>query len=286
MDIDKDVEPSVQRALIEQVRRHTGIAMNERKWTMLKGRLRRRVMALGLPDYSDYLQVLDTSTEEVRDFIDLVTTNETSFFRTPRIWEYLAQTFLPQWHAAHSAHAGTPLRIWSAAASSGEEAWTTAMLCEEFRVSEPAFRYAIVGTDISDGILANARAGSYQGRSVEGLRANHPALLQKWFRSEGAQATVNDALRTHVSFRQHNLYAVPRDLGQFDLVLLRNVLIYFDLDGQQAVLSNVRRAMKPDAVLIVGESESLSRVSTGFTFEQPLIYRNGHHREERDHEHA
>ncbi|WP_322053495.1 CheR family methyltransferase [Paraburkholderia bannensis] len=286
MDIDKDVEPSVQRALIEQVRRHTGIAMNERKWTMLKGRLRRRVMALGLPDYSDYLQVLDTSTEEVRDFIDLVTTNETSFFRTPRIWEYLAQTFLPQWHSAHSAHAGTPLRIWSAAASSGEEAWTTAMLCEEFRVSEPAFRYAIVGTDISDGILANARAGSYQGRSVEGLRANHPALLQKWFRSEGAQATVNDALRTHVSFRQHNLYAVPRELGQFDLVLLRNVLIYFDLDGQQAVLSNVRRAMKPDAVLIVGESESLSRVSTGFTFEQPLIYRNGHHREERDHEHA
>ncbi|WP_321955798.1 CheR family methyltransferase [Paraburkholderia bannensis] len=286
MDIDKDVEPSVQRALIEQVRRHTGIAMNERKWTMLKGRLRRRVMALGLPDYSDYLQVLDTSTEEVRDFIDLVTTNETSFFRTPRIWEYLAQTFLPQWYVAHAASAGTPLRIWSAAASSGEEAWTTAMLCEEFRVSEPAFRYAIVGTDISDGILANARAGSYQGRSVEGLRANHPALLQKWFRSEGAQATVNDALRTHVSFRQHNLYAVPRDLGQFDLVLLRNVLIYFDLDGQQAVLSNVRRAMKPDAVLIVGESESLSRVSTGFTFEQPLIYRNGHHREERDHEHA
>jgi chemotaxis protein methyltransferase CheR len=283
VDIDKDVEESVQRALIEQVRRHTGIAMNERKWTMLKGRLRRRVMALGLPDYRDYLQVLDTSAEEVRDFIDLVTTNETSFFRTPRIWEYLAQTFLPKWQAAH---AGTPLRVWSAAASSGEEAWTTAMLCEEFRASEPAFRYAIVGTDISDGILANARAGSYQGRSIDGLRQNHPALVQKWFRSEGAQATVNDALRTHVSFRQHNLYSVPRDLGQFDLVLLRNVLIYFDIDGQQAVLSNVRRAMKPDAILIVGESESLSRVATGFTFEQPLIYRNGQSREEHSHEHA
>ena len=283
MDIDKDVEASVQRALIEQVRRHTGIAMNERKWTMLKGRLRRRVMALGLPDYRDYLQVLDTSADEVRDFIDLVTTNETSFFRTPRIWDYLAQTFLPQWQATH---AGTTLRVWSAAASSGEEAWTTAMLCEEFRAREPAFRYAIVGTDISDGILASARAGSYQGRSIEGLRQHHPALLQKWFRSEGAQTTVNDALRTHVSFRQHNLYAVPRDLGQFDLVLLRNVLIYFDLDGQQAVLTNVRRAMKPDAILIVGESESLSRVATGFTFEQPLIYRNGHHREERDHEPA
>jgi chemotaxis protein methyltransferase CheR len=219
----------------------------------------------------------------VRDFIDLVTTNETSFFRTPRIWDYLAQTFLPQWFAAHG---GATLRIWSAAASSGEEAWSTAMLCEEFRAREAAFRYAIVGSDISDGILASARAGSYQGRSIEAFRQSHPALLQKYFRCEGAQASVSDALRTHVSFRRHNLYAAPRELGPFDLVLLRNVLIYFDLEGQRAVLANVRRAMRPDAVLIVGESESLTRVTTGFEFEQPLIYRNGQHREERNHEHA
>ncbi|MFX1674234.1 protein-glutamate O-methyltransferase CheR [Paraburkholderia sp. A2WS-5] len=283
MDIDQDVEPSVQRALFEQVRRHTGIAMNERKWTMLKGRLRRRVMALGLPDYRDYLQVLDTNADEVGDFIDLVTTNETSFFRTPCIWEYFAQTFLPQWHAAHR---GETLRVWSAAASSGEEAWSTAMLCEEFRAHEAAFRYAIVGTDISDGILTSARAGSYKGRSFEGLRERNAALLQKYFRSDASQADVVDALRAHVAFRRHNLYAAPRDLGQFDLVLLRNVLIYFDLEGQRAVLANVRRAMRPDAVLIVGESESLSRVTTGFTFEQPLVYRNGQLREERDHEHA
>lgn len=283
MDIDKDAEASVQRALFEQVKRHTGIAMNERKWTMLKGRLRRRVMALGLPDYRDYLQVLDTSVEEVRDFIDLVTTNETSFFRTPRIWEYLSEAFLPYWH---SQETGAPLRVWSAAASSGEEAWSTAMLCEEFRARQPSFRYAIVGTDISDGILATARAGRYQGRSLEGLRLHHPALAQKYLRSDGECASVTDALRANVTFRQHNLYGLPRDLGLFDLVLLRNVLIYFDQDGQQAVLANVRRAMRPDAVLIVGESESLSRMATDFTFEQPLIYRNGRHNEERDHEHA
>jgi len=283
VDFDQDVEPSVQRALFEQVRRHTGIAMSERKWTMLKGRLRRRVMALGLPDYRDYLQVLDTNADEIDDFIDLVTTNETSFFRTPRIWDYLAQRFLPQWFAAHD---GATLRVWSAAASSGEEAWSTAMLCEEFRSREAAFRYTIVGTDISDGILASARAGSYRGRSIEGLRQNHPALLQKYFRGDGGQADVGEALRAHVAFRRHNLYATPRELGQFDLVLLRNVLIYFDLEGQRAVLANVRRAMRPDAVLIVGESESLSRVTTGFTFEQPLIYRNGQPREEGDHERA
>jgi chemotaxis protein methyltransferase CheR len=277
VDIDQDAEPAVRVALFEQVRRHTGIAMNERKWTMLKGRLRRRIMTLGLPDYSDYLRVLDTSADEVRDFIDLVTTNETSFFRTPRIWEYLAGEFLPRWAAKRT---GETLRIWSAAASSGEEAWTTAMLCEECRLLHPALRYAIVGTDISDGILANARAGHYGGRSMEGLRQQRPELVQKYFRSDATGIVASDGLRTHVTFRRHNLYDVPRDLGQFDLVLLRNVLIYFDLAGQQAVLANVRRAMRPGAVLIVGESESLSRVAAGFVFEQPLIYRN----EEREHE--
>jgi chemotaxis protein methyltransferase CheR len=277
VDFDQDVEPAVRRALFEQVRRHTGIAMNDRKWTMLKGRLRRRIMALELPDYRDYLRVLDTDADEVRGFIDLVTTNETSFFRTPRIWEYLANEYLPKWAAAHP---GTPLRVWSAAASSGEEAWSMAMLCEEFRAQHPAFRYAIVGTDISDGILASAAAGRYGGRSMEGLRQHHPALLQKYFRSEGGEIAVSDALRAQVAFRRHNLYDVPRDIGTFDLVLLRNVLIYFDVDGQKAVLANVRRAMRPAGVLIVGESESLSRVADGFAFEQPLIYRH----EERDHE--
>jgi chemotaxis protein methyltransferase CheR len=277
VDIDQDAEPAVRRALFDQVRRHTGIAMNERKWTMLKGRLRRRIMTLGLPDYRDYLQVLDTSAEEVRDFIDLVTTNETSFFRTPRIWDYLAREFLPNWAAKR---AGDTLRIWSAAASSGEEAWTTAMLCEECRLMHPGLRYAIVGTDISEGILANARAGRYAGRNMEGLRQQRPEFVQKYFHADASGIAVNEALRAHVTFRCHNLYEAPRDLGQFDLVLLRNVLIYFDLEGQQAVLANVRRAMRPGAVLIVGESESLSRVTTAFAFEQPLVYRN----EEREHE--
>jgi chemotaxis protein methyltransferase CheR len=274
---DRDADQATRLALIEQVRRHTGIVMNERKWAMLEGRLRRRIRALELPDYRDYLRVLEARPGEVTDFIDLVTTNETSFFRTPRVWDYFGANFLPAWFAANPH--GT-LRLWSAASSSGEEAYSAAMLCEAFRARHPSFRYRILGTDISEAIVRDACNAHFRGRSAEGLKHSHPELLQKYFSaSDSADGgiTANPALRANVSFRLHNLHAPAREIGTHDLVFLRNVLIYFDAEGQQAVLENVRRALAPHGVLIVGESESLSRFNTGFVFEQPLIYRNGHH---------
>ena len=271
MDNEREVDQATRRAFFDQVRRHTGIAMSERKWTLLEGRLRRRVRELALPGYRDYLHVLEAKPEEVRDFIDLVTTNETSFFRTPRIWEYFAGQFLPRWFETHGS---TPLRVWSAAASSGEEAYTVAMLCEEFRERHPAFRYRILATDIGDAILRKAAVARYQGRSIEGLGQTHPDLLGKYFSAADDGFVAAPALRANVTFRKHNLHEAARDIGTMDVTLLRNVLIYFDAAGQQVVLENVRRAMAPDGVLIVGESESLSRFDMGFAFEQPLIYRN------------
>lgn len=272
MDTDREVDQATRRAFFDQVRRHTGIAMSERKWTLLEGRLRRRLRELSLTGYQDYLQVLEAKPDEVNDFVDLVTTNETSFFRTPRIWEFFGKQFLPRWFATCP---DTPLRVWSAAASSGEEAYSVAMLCEEFRLMHPAFRYRIVATDIADGILRKAAAAQYRGRSIEGLAQTHPELLKRYFTAQDDGFCAGPALRANVTFRKHNLHERPRDIGSFDVTLLRNVLIYFDSDGQQAVLENVRRAMAPDGVLIVGESESLSRFDMGFEFEQPLIYRNG-----------
>lgn len=271
LDIEALVDPVIQRLLFAQVRRHTGIDMPDHKWTLLHGRLQRRVQALSLSSYSEYLAVLDSSADEVGHFIDLVTTNETSFFRTPRIWSYLWQDFLPAWHAAH---AGATLQMWSAAASTGEEAYSAAMLFEDFRDQHPDFNYRILGTDIAQRVLDVGSAGEYLGRNVDGLKKARPGMLERYFTHDGTAHCVTSSLRSHVTFRPHNLYRRLVDPARFDLVLLRNVLIYFDDAGQEAVLETVRQSMSPKAMLLVGESESLNRLSTSFIYRQPLIYQN------------
>jgi chemotaxis protein methyltransferase CheR len=271
MDLDLAVDTGTQNALLAQVHRHTGIFMADRKWTLLQGRLRRRLQELALKSYREYLALLEDSKDEVGYFIDLVTTNETSFFRTQRIWDYLWQDFLPTWQAAHPA---ATLQVWSAAASTGEEAYTAAMLFEEFRLQQPGFRYRILGTDIARRVLEAGRAGKYHGRNIDGLRKIRPALLDKYFRQEGDHFSVIPALRAGVTFREHHLYKRLADPVRFDLVLLRNVLIYFDEPGQENVLEKVRQSMVPGGVLLVGESESLGRIRSGFVYRQPLIYCN------------
>lgn len=265
-----DLNQVTLMAFIALVRKHTGIAMGERKRSLLERRLRARMAELALDNYRDYLDKVEQDSDEVPHFIDLVTTNDTLFFRTPQVWTYLEREFLPQWRAAHP---GRRMEIWSAAAASGEELYSLAMVCEEFSAAHPGFRYRIVGTDISRRMLALARAGRYAGRSVERLRATDPARLEKYFTllPDGA-IQVRDVLAKHIELRSHNLLQPLRPQQQFDLVLLRNVLIYFDPPSQQAVLQQARASMAPHAVMIIGESESISNLNTAYRLDRPMIY--------------
>jgi chemotaxis protein methyltransferase CheR len=201
-----------------------------------------------------------------------VTTNDTLFFRTPSIWDYFRDRYLPAWARAHPDGC---LSIWSAAAASGEELYSIAMLCEQFKLQAPAFRYQILASDISQQILGAARAGQYSGRSVERIRLSHPDLLRKYFSPSPYGVKVNEDLRQHVSFAQHNLLEALRPARQFDLVFLRNVLIYFDAAHQETVLRQVRLSLKDEGRLILGESETIARLATGYQFEFPMIYKAG-----------
>ncbi|HWW70456.1 MAG TPA: protein-glutamate O-methyltransferase CheR [Duganella sp.] len=263
------IQPATLSALIALVREHTGIAMTDRKSTLLERRLRPRMQALDIGSYQGYVQRVRDDRAEVPHFIDLVTTNDTQFFRTPHVWDYVEREFLPRWWRGHP---GATLKVWSAAASSGEELYSLAMLCDRFQAATPGFHYRILATDISHQILALARAGQYAGRSVERLLASHPEWVKKYFNASGDSLHVVDALKRHVTLAQHNLLTPLRPAQKFDLVFLRNVLIYFDQEHQQTVLQQVRRSMAPQARLILGESESITGLDSACQFERPLIY--------------
>src|SRR5450830_1704207 len=128
--------PEVLTTLIALVREHTGIAMTQRKSILLERRLQPRLQALSLHSYQDYLDRVVSDRDEIPHFIDLVTTNDTLFFRTPQVWDYFSGQFLPAWWRAHH---GKTLNIWSAAAASGEELYSIAMLCEQFKLATPGF---------------------------------------------------------------------------------------------------------------------------------------------------
>lgn len=264
--------PEVLTTLIALVRQHTGIAMTPRKSVLLERRLQPRLQALSLHSYQAYLDRVASDRDEVAHFIDLVTTNDTLFFRTPSIWDYFRDRYLPAWARAHP---GGCLKVWSAAAASGEELYSIAMLCEQFKLQAPAFRYQILASDISQQILGAARAGQYSGRSVERIRLSHPDLLRTYFTPSPYGVKVNDELRQHVSFAQHNLLEALRPAQQFHLVFLRNVLIYFDAEHQETVLRQARLSLKDEGRLILGESETIARLGTGYQFEFPMIYKAG-----------
>lgn len=257
-------------AVIALVRRHTGIAMNDTKRVLLQGRLLPRMRVLGAATYREYVEVVRRGGPEVTSFIDAVTTNDSAFFRTPAVWTYLADVFLPAWQAAS---AGKPLKIWSAAAATGEEAYSMAMTCLDFQRAHPSLRFTINGTDISPQALDTARAATYRGRTTERFEAARPDQFRRYMQGGPERWTVAPSVREHVSFAPHNLLETPPHPGQYDLVLLRNVMIYFDEAHQQRILSQVRTAMRPDARLILGEQESITRLRSAFAFDQAHVYR-------------
>ena len=276
MECIAELETGTLAGLLALVREHTGIAMTERKSALLEGRLRPRLRDLGLDGYEPYLALLRRGGAEVQQFINMVTTNDTLFFRTPAVWDWFASVFLPAWrHALEQAGEQRVLRIWSAAAASGEEAYSIVMLCEQFRRAYPALRYQVLATDISTQALEEAARGVYAGRSAERLRATHPGMVAAWFRDDGDSLAASAELKSHVQFGLHNLFAAPSGLAPFDLIFLRNVLIYFDEENQRRVLGHVRRLMTPAARLVIGEQESITRINTPFVFEQAHIYQRG-----------
>ncbi|MBS1971757.1 MAG: protein-glutamate O-methyltransferase CheR [Bdellovibrionales bacterium] len=271
MQEDQGPETEISEAclaeMVEIIHRWTGITIGQNRKAMLYGRLKKRMKAVGQNTFEAYLDYVKKEPEEKQPFIDLVTTNETYFFRTPRVWDHLEKTFIPHWFAHHP---GKTFRVLSGAASSGEEAHSLGIICQEFKETHPAFNYQIVGTDISTRMVAKATEGRYSGRSIESFRTT--PRFEKYMKADGDQFRVITEIKSRIEFRSHNLFQ-RLTLEPFDLILLRNVLIYFKGPDQEKVLSNLVPALRSDGLLIIGESESLTHIQTEFESIAPLIYR-------------
>lgn len=252
-----------QRFFHEQI----GLQLTNVKKPLLCGRLSKRLTALGLGSYRDYYNLLvsKAGSEERETAIDLITTHETYFFREPKHFELLQTKVIP------GLHASPELRVWSAASSTGEEAYTLAMILDSFRSPKP---WSITASDISRQVLINAQRGLYPMSRGERIPAHY--LKRYCLRGNGRYAgyfMVESALRARVEFLPGNLTQQDNNLGLFDVILLRNVLIYFDQPTKLLVLRNVVERLKPGGWLMVGHSESLHDTRLPLELITPSVYR-------------
>lgn len=270
-DADTAISNAARDRVIEAVRRKSGIHLADTTCQFVETRLRRRMRKLGIADPDLYIDYVESHSEETEHFINAFTTNETSFFRTRPLWDYFANTLFPA-IAEGSGHR-TP-KLWSAACSSGEEAYSLAMLSEQLlppRKTGPNAR--IDATDISTEALAKAAAGRYSGRNIERLKAARLDIVKKHFEREGDEYVVKDDIRNYVQFKQHNLMRRSELVNEYDLVMLRNVLIYFTQDDQAKILRNLYDSIRSGGILAIGESESLGFFESGFEYVRPFVYR-------------
>ncbi|WP_324650480.1 protein-glutamate O-methyltransferase CheR [Georgenia sp. H159] len=233
------------------VRTHSAIQLTPGKEYLVESRLMPLAREKGLSGptaVESYVREMRRRADrsEVTRVVEALTTNETSWFRDNSPFVVFRRHVVP---AVQSLHPG-PVRIWSAACSTGQEPYSIAMTLLETGES----RFSVLATDLSTAVLAQARRGEYS--QLEMNRGLPAAMLIRYFARSGAGWAVKDELRRTVTFTQHNLLSPPPSGGPFDVVFLRNVLIYFDAATKRDIFTRIRRVMRPGAFLILGAAES------------------------------
>ena len=243
-----------------------GISLADSKKVLLESRLSKRVRSLRLKGFNDYHDLVSGDAQERQIMVDLLTTNETYFFREEAHFQYLSNTIIPQ-HPIHQ-----PLEIWSAAASTGEEIYTLAMVLADCLGVDGAWR--ILGSDISTRVLATAARGQYWLERTRGLPASRlRQYCLKGVRAQEGSFLIAPELRRHTRFMQINLNAALPDIGPFHVIFLRNVMIYFNSDTKREVVARIVEKLHPGGYLIVGHSETLTGLTEAMELVRPTIYR-------------
>lgn len=247
-----------------------GLSYSESKRSLISSRLSGRIQKIGLNSFEDYLSVLEDQSQvaEFQMAVDLLTTNETYFFREPKHYELLTQELSARKSCG-------PLSVWSAASSFGDEAYSTAMLLADMQQKgQVGPDWSILGTDISHRVLLSAKEAVFP---EDRLRHVAPELMKRYcLRGNGpasGQVLMHDKIRSHVRFGQLNLTCDFGDLGPFDVVFLRNVLIYFDQPTKISVVDRVLTTLRPGGLFFMGTAEGRVNCRTHLNAIAPGAYR-------------
>ena len=257
------------------VRERSGLVLSEDKAYLLESRLTPITRKYGMKSLDDLVDAIKTKRDEdlIGEVVEAMTTNESLFFRDTKPFDQLRDIVFPQ---LIDARAGSKrLRIWSAACSSGQEPYSVAMLIKESVPKLANWNVEIVATDLSEEILKRARSGIYSQFEVQ--RGLPITMLVKYFKQDGDRWEIDPEIRSMVTYKPFNLLDDPSDLGTFDIVMCRNVLIYFEQETKSQVLSRICNLMPSDGTLYLGGAETVLGISDVF---QPVPGQRGLYRKQ------
>ncbi len=253
--------------------RESGIHLKDEKKSLINSRLGKVLRQRNLNSYTDYYNLIvnDNTGNEIIQLLDLVSTNKTFFFREYNHFEYLNSKIIPD--ITRNNEKSHQIDIWSAGCSSGEEAYSLAITLKEFFKTSMDWFIKITATDISTIVLSKAQNGIYHQSEFENV-SDH--LIKKYFQYGvehwDGYLRVKKELKSIIQFQRFNLLDKFNSLRKFDVIFCRNVLIYFDKDTQQSIISKFAEQLNPKGYLIVGHSESLFNIKHNLIYIKPTIY--------------
>lgn len=264
---------TVRKIVYENSRINLGPSKKE----LVMARLSKRLRALNLESYGEYLKLLKTpaGNEEMTNLIDSISTNHTYFFREPQHFDFLSQVILPQFCEGDGFRPSRTFKVWSAATSSGEEPYTIAIILDDFFSNYKSCTWNILCTDISTRVLQKARDGIF---SKDRLGPVRPDWLIRYFDKGIGESDgffrAKDFIRRSLTFRAQNLLAPSYPFRDtFQVVFCRNVMIYFDRETQEELVNKIYPLIEPGGYLIIGHAESLTNIKHQLKLVKPSIYR-------------
>ncbi|MBE1554114.1 CheR family methyltransferase [Sporosarcina limicola] len=247
---------------IKNIKNKTGIDLSLYKEAQMKRRLTSHYEKRGFRSFVDYYGALHNNKELLEEFLDRMTINVSEFYRNAQRWDVLEKKIFPKLLAGNRK-----LKIWSAACSTGEEPYSIAMLLSSLA---PLRDISILATDLDLGVIKRAKVGLYSERA---LKEAPVSIKNKYFINEGSFYQVKDEIKRAVTFKQQNLFEDRYDTG-FDLIVCRNVMIYFTEEAKNQIYMDFSKSLKPGGILFVGSTEQIFNPGKyGFESEDTFFYR-------------